>query len=130
MAETPIRVVLADDHAPYRYALGAVLAAHGRLEVVGEAPDGRGAIALIRARRPEVALIDAMMAPMDGFQVCRSLRSSATCVILLSAYEDSELVMRGRAAGAAGYLSKGMSNDALCMAVLEVARGGTCFETV
>jgi two-component system nitrate/nitrite response regulator NarL len=128
----PVRVVVADDHASYRYALGAVLSAHRRLEVVGQAADGRRAVDLILESRPHVALIDVMMAPMDGFGVCRSLRESAspswTSVILISAFEDPELAARGRLCGAAGYLSKDVSNDALCRAVLEVARGGTAFD--
>ena len=70
-----------------------------------------------------------MMTPVDGFEVCRRLDTSATGVILLSAYEDPELSARGRECGAAGYLSKGISNDALCRAVIRVAGGGTCFQS-
>lgn len=128
-AGSNIRVVVVDDHETYRYALGAVLAAHGRLEVVGDAADGQSALDLIRASRPDVALIDVMMGPVDGFEVCRGLSSSPTGVILLSAYEDPELTARGRESGAAAYLSKGISNDALCRAVIAVARGGTCFQS-
>jgi DNA-binding NarL/FixJ family response regulator len=128
----PVRVIVADDHASYRHALDAVLSAHGGLTVVGEAPDGRGALELILQLHPHVALVDVMMAPVGGFEVCRSLRASsaraATGVILISAYEDPELVKTGRAAGAAGYLSKEASNERLCAAVLEVARGGTYFD--
>jgi DNA-binding NarL/FixJ family response regulator len=128
MPPLPIRVVLADDHETYRYALGAVLAADERLEVVGDAPDGTGALELVREHRPQVALVDVMMSPVDGFDVCRTLASSATEVILLSAHDDSELVARGRSSGAAGYLSKNATNEALRRAILAVAAGGTCFE--
>ena len=124
----PIRIVVADDHETYRYALGAVLAADERLEVVGEAPDGRGALELVREHRPNIALVDVMMSPVDGFEICRSLVSSRTEVILLSAHDDAELVARGRTSGAAGYLSKNASNEALRRAVIAVAAGGTCFE--
>jgi DNA-binding NarL/FixJ family response regulator len=127
-SEPPTRVVLADDHATYRYALAAMLAADGRLEVVGEAADGQGALDLVRRLHPGVALVDVMMKPVDGFEVAAGLRSSATAVILLSAYEDPELVARARASGAAGYLSKDSANDALCQAVLEVAGGATAFD--
>ena len=126
--DSQIRVVIADDHDTYRYALRAVLTAKARLELVGDAADGRSALDLIRTSRPDVALIDVMMTPVDGFEVCRSLGSSATGVILLSAYEDPALTARGRDCGAAGYLSKGISNDALCRAVIAVAGGGTCFQ--
>ncbi len=129
-SEPPIRVLLADDHETYRYALGAMLAADGRLEVVGQAADGQGALDLVRLHRPQVALVDVMMRPIDGFEVCARLRSSATDVILLSAYEDPELVARARASGAAGYLSKDSSNEALCRAVLDVAAGGTSFDAL
>jgi DNA-binding NarL/FixJ family response regulator len=129
----PVRVVVADDHSSYRFALDAVLSAHDRLEVVGQAADGRQALELIREFRPDVALVDLMMSPVDGFEVCRTLHASRvvqpTSVILISAYEDAELVARGRRCGAAGYLSKEASIDSLCRAVLAVAQGGTCFET-
>jgi two-component system nitrate/nitrite response regulator NarL len=124
----PIRIVVADDHETYRFALGAVLGADERLEVVGEAQDGLGAVELVREFSPDVALVDVMVSPADGFYVCRSLASSATGVILLSAHDDSELVARGRSSGAAGYLSKNASNEALRRAVVAVADGGTCFD--
>jgi DNA-binding NarL/FixJ family response regulator len=128
----PIRVVVADDHSSYRIALDAVLSADSRLEVVGSAADGRRALELIGEQRPDVALVDLMMTPVDGFEVCEALRSGRvpedTSVILISAYEDPELVARGRSCGAAGYLSKDASNEALCSAVLAVAAGGTCFD--
>jgi DNA-binding NarL/FixJ family response regulator len=125
---SPIRVVLADDHRPYRYALAAVLVGDARLDVVGEAPDGKGALDLVREFRPDVAVVDVVMAPIDGFDVCAGLSGSETEVILLSAHEDPTLVARARAAGAAGYLSKNVSNEALCSAVVAVAAGGTCFD--
>jgi two-component system nitrate/nitrite response regulator NarL len=127
--DSQITVVVVDDHDTYRYALGAVISADGRLDLLGDAADGRLAIDLIRAERPDVALVDVMMGPVDGFEVCRSLSSSATGVILLSAYEDPELSERGRECGAAGYLSKGSTSEALCRAVVEVAGGGTCFQS-
>ena len=76
----PHRVVLADDHASYRYALGAVLSAHEELEIVGEAADGRRAIELITELSPDVAVIaDAddggVCVPVVGDQ--RRLRPSA-----------------------------------------------------
>jgi two-component system nitrate/nitrite response regulator NarL len=129
-SEPPVRVVLADDHDTYRYALGALLAADGRLEVVGDAADGRGALDLVHRFRPRVALVDVMMRPVDGFEVCAGLLTSATEVILLSAHEDPELVARARAAGAAAYVSKDSSNEALCGVVLAVAAGRTSFDAV
>jgi two-component system nitrate/nitrite response regulator NarL len=128
-----VRVVVADDHASYRLALDAVLSAHSRLQVVGSAADGRRALELIGEQRPDVAVVDLMMTPVDGFEVCEALQSGrlaeGTSVILISAYEDAELIARGRSCGAAGYLSKDASNEALCRAVLDVAAGGTCFDT-
>jgi two-component system nitrate/nitrite response regulator NarL len=124
----PIRVVLADDHAVYRYALAALLAADERLEVVGDASDALGVLELVRELRPDVALVDVVMSPVDGFHVSRALATSPTDVILLSAYEDAELIALGRASGAAGYLSKNASNAALRHAVIAVAGGETCFE--
>ena len=125
---SPIRIVLADDHDSYRYALGAVLAGDARLEVVAAATDGRSAVELVHQHRPNVALVDVIMSPVDGFDVCRRLASSTTNVILLSAHDDPELVARGRRSGAAGYLSKNASNEALRRAVVAVAGGGTCFD--
>jgi two-component system nitrate/nitrite response regulator NarL len=124
----PIRVVLADDHAVYRYALAALLTADERLEVVGDAPDALGLLELVRELRPDVALVDVMMSPVDGFHVSRKLARSPTDVILLSAYRDAELIAIGRSSGAAGYLSKNASSEALRHAVVAVAGGETCFE--
>lgn len=129
--ERPVRVVVADDHPSYLYALGEMLSAHGQLEVVGQAADGGSALELIAELAPDVAVIDLKMSPIDGFEVCRALSQDGedgpTAVILISAYEDPELVARGRSCGASGYLSKEASNDAICCAVLAVAHGLTSF---
>ena len=119
-----LRVVLADDHPLYRRGLSRALARRPDVDLVGEAADGEEALALIRAVRPDVAVLDVRMPRLDGVQVCERLRSApdaATPVLLLSAFDDPSLAARATAAGAKGFVAKGSSVTAICGALRRAA---------
>ena len=96
---SPARVVLADDHPLFRDGLSRAISSHLGLELVGEATDGPGALALIEELEPDVALLDVKMPHLDGIEVCarvtRRTPVNRTRVVLLSAYLDPSLVLAG-----------------------------------
>lgn len=126
-----VRVLVADDHPLFRRGLAFALGRHDGIEVVAEAQDGEQALRLIDELRPDVAVVDYQMPGLTGADVCAALYARAdppaTAVLLLSAFEDVELVWTAVAAGAAGYLGKGASADELGAAVVRVARGGIAY---
>ena len=120
-----VRVVLADDHPMYRYGVAAVLATADEIELVGEASDGRGLIALVEAERPDVVLTDLAMPGLDGVGACRQLltRQPELGVLVLTMHADDESLVSALRAGARGYLVKGADKAELIRAILAVADG-------
>jgi len=120
-----VRVVLADDHPMYRYGVAAVLATADEIELVGEASDGRGLIALVEAERPDVVLTDLAMPGLDGVGACRQLlaRQPDLGVLVLTMHADDESLVSALRAGARGYLVKGADKAELIRAILAVADG-------
>lgn len=131
VAQAPVRVVIVDDHPLFRRGIRFTLEAHPDIAVVGEADNGRDALALIAEYKPDVALLDYRMPGLDGVGVCAALAASheqpATASLLLSAYEDAEIVWSAVSAGAAGYLAKTASPREICEAVVRVGRGGIAY---
>jgi two-component system nitrate/nitrite response regulator NarL len=97
------------------------------LVVVGSAGNGREALEQIRRIRPDVALLDVKMPELDGIAVVRALTRDElpTRVVFLSAYVDSAVAYRALAEGAAGFLSKEASAQAVCEAIVAASRGET-----
>ncbi|WP_078290876.1 response regulator transcription factor [Mycobacterium sp. D16R24] len=120
-----MRVVVGDDHPLFREGVVRALTGSGQIEVVAEAEDGAGALALIRQHLPDVALIDYRMPELDGTQVAAAVRRDElrTRVLLLSAHDDAAIVYRALEEGAAGFLSKESTRAELVSAVLDCARG-------
>jgi two-component system nitrate/nitrite response regulator NarL len=118
-------VIVADDHPVYRTGLVAVIEQRPELELLAECGDGPAAVAEIRARRPDVALLDVRMEGLDGIAVLDSLGGAraATRIVFLSAFADGEVVARALTAGAAGFLSKESDRDDICDAILAAAEG-------
>ena len=104
-----IRVVAADDHPAYLRATTETLKRAG-LSVVGVSSNGEGVIDFVRALAPDVALVDLRMPGISGADVARTVRARypATRVVILSAYDDREIVQLAIDAGATGYVSKDM----------------------
>ena len=121
-----IRILIADDHAIVRAGLRALLAAQPNIEVVGEAGDGREAIDQVELLKPDVLLLDLSMAGLNGIEALRRVKSAcaSTRVLVLSMHAAPEYVRPALAAGAAGYVVKGVGLDDLVEALRTVAAGG------
>jgi DNA-binding NarL/FixJ family response regulator len=119
------RIVIADDHQLTRAGLRAVLTAEPGLDVVGEASDGREAVVQARALQPDLVLMDLRMPDMDGLEATREQKRSCpmTSVLILTMFDDIELLMDAVRAGAAGYVLKGASETALRTAIWEALVG-------
>lgn len=122
-----IRVLIADDHRLVRAGIRALVEKQGNMEVVGEAGNGREALALIKQHQPDVVLMDIAMPDLNGLDAIRELtrENSSVRSIILSMHSDEEHVWQALKAGAAGYLVKGGSLAELELAINSVARGET-----
>ncbi len=125
-----MRVVLADDQAVVRDGLGMLLSAADDLEVVATAADGTRAVAVVLEERPDVALVDLRMPGLDGAQVTAAVRRDApeVRVLILTTYADDDAVLPALRAGAAGYLTKDTTGEALLAAIRTVAAGGSVLD--
>src|SRR5687768_11138083 len=103
-----IRVLLADDEAMIRAGVRAILASAPEIEVVAEAGDGREAVDLVLAHRPDVVLLDIRMPRLDGLAAAAELRRVApeTAVLMLTTFGEDEYIVRALSGGAAGFLLK------------------------
>jgi DNA-binding NarL/FixJ family response regulator len=120
-----IRVLIADDQALFREALVALLTVQPGIEVVGEAADGREAVAAVGRHRPDVVLMDLRMPVLDGVGATRQLRVDhpAVRVLALTTFDGDDEVFPALRAGAVGYLLKDVSTQRLVEAVQAAARG-------
>jgi DNA-binding NarL/FixJ family response regulator len=122
-----IRVVLADDQALLRAGLRALLDAEDDVEVVGEAANGREAVDVVRATRPDVVLMDIRMPDVDGLEATREITAdsalSETRVIILTTFDLDEYVFEAIRIGASGFLVKDTEPIELLHGVRSVARG-------
>jgi two-component system, NarL family, response regulator LiaR len=114
-----IRVVIVDDHAMLRRGLRFFLKGFEDLELVGEAADGREAVALCAQTEPDVVLMDMVMPEMDGAEVIQIVREQNphVRVIALTSFQEGDLIARALQAGAIGYLLKNVSAEELAQAI-------------
>ncbi len=122
-----IRVVLADDQEIIRTGLRMILDAHADIEVVGEAGDGRAAVALARQLRPDVCLFDIRMPELDGIEATRQLAgpdvADPLAVVVITTFDLDEYVHGALKAGARGFLLKDAGPELLVQAIEAAARG-------
>ncbi len=120
-----IRILLADDHAVVRQGFKMILGAQPDMEIVGEAGNGREAVELAEALKPEVVVMDVAMPELNGIEAARRLAASTphTRVLALSMHKDSVYVREILRAGARGYLLKDSGAADLISAVRAVASG-------
>jgi two-component system, NarL family, response regulator LiaR len=125
MTESPVRVLLVDDHAIVREGLHTLLAEEPAIAIVGMAATGAEALALAAALRPDVVLMDLLLPDLDGIAVTARLRESvAMCrVLVLTSYVDDQHVRDAIQAGALGYLLKDVLKPELVRAIRAAARG-------
>jgi DNA-binding NarL/FixJ family response regulator len=120
-----IRILLADDHAVVRQGLRALLEAEGDITVVGEAENGREAVAQAKKTQPDVVVMDVAMPGMNGLEATRQIMRNVpfSKVVVLTSYGDDDYVAQLLEAGATGYLVKQTAATDLLRAIRDVHQG-------
>lgn len=126
--QTITRIILVDDEELLRSGLALILDGAEGIEVVGQASNGRDAVPLIEHERPDVVLMDIRMPVMDGITAVETLAAhqpvgERTPIIMLTAFDTQDFVMRALRAGAVGFLLKTTQPQALVSAVKAAAAG-------
>ncbi|MCX5046115.1 response regulator transcription factor [Aldersonia sp. NBC_00410] len=123
----PITVFIADDQAMVRQGFGALLAAQPDISVVGDAPDGKTAVAEVARLRPDVVLMDVRMPEMNGLDAAERILAASLDppirVLMLTTFDVDDYVYRALRMGASGFMLKDAPADELVRAVRVVARG-------
>ena len=124
-----ITVLLAEDHMVVREGFRKMLELEDDLKIVGEAQDGREAVALAKKLRPAVVLMDIAMPRLNGLEATRQVLKAvpATKVLMLSAHSDDAYVEDAANSGAMGFLLKQTSSHVVCEAIREVQKGNKFF---
>ena len=120
-----IRIMLVDDHAVVRSGLSAFLSVNPDLELVGEAENGQQAVVRAVMLQPDVILMDLMMPVMDGIAATQAIRrqNPSIQIIVLTSFQEDELVQNALKAGAVGYLMKNVTARELATAIKSANEG-------
>ncbi|MFN0035085.1 MAG: response regulator [Saprospiraceae bacterium] len=130
--KAPVKILLADDHQLVRKGFRSLLEELDFVEIVGEAANGKEAIALLRnGAKPNVALLDYEMPQMNGLEATEEIKRDflGVKVIMLTMMQSKELVQEAVAKGVSGFLFKNTSLEELSEAIQRVADGGTYFSS-
>jgi len=124
---TPIKVVIADDHALFRDGLRKILSLEKDILVVGEAANSEEVPKVVERTKPDILLLDLKMPKGDVVQNLLDVaaRNSQTRVMILTAFSDDESVLNAAKGGAKGYVPKGVPSSALLQAIRAVHNGGS-----
>jgi len=124
-----IEVILADDQTLVRRGIRSLLELSGEFAVIAEVSDGDEALSAVRARRPDVLLLDVRMPKKTGLEVLEALRAleAPPPAILLTTFDDDAVAIRGIELGARGFLLKDVTLEQLTGAIRAVAAGGTLY---
>ena len=119
------RVLIVDDHDLVRGGYHRMLDREPDLQVIGEASDGREAVALCRELRPDLVLMDVRMPTMDGLEATRRIKAEipTTSVLMVTTYDNPDYLLDAIEAGAAGYILKDAPRHQLVSAVRRVLNG-------
>ncbi|HSG41807.1 MAG TPA: response regulator transcription factor [Anaerolineales bacterium] len=122
-----IKILIADDHLIIRQGLRLILETESDFEIVGEASDGAEALRLSKKLKPDMVLMDLRMPNMDGLTAIEKLRDEQpdVAVVILTTFNEDELMLRGLQAGARGYLLKDTNRSTLFDTIRAAARGET-----
>lgn len=123
------KVLLVDDQKLIRDGIKSLLALSGRIDVVAECADGSSVVDACRQHQPEVILLDLSMPVMNGVQTLAALQQAgnSTPVLILTTFDEHELVLKSISLGARGFLLKDVSLDTLVDAISTLAEGGSWF---
>src|SRR5919106_1321801 len=123
----PIRVLITDDHLIVREGLRLILETADGIEIVGEASDGAECLQLVAELKPDVVLMDLQMPRMDGITAIRHLRNEdpEIAIVILTTFNEDDLMIRGLQAGARGYLLKDTNRENLLDTIHAAAKGET-----
>jgi len=126
-----ITILLAEDHTIVREGFRKMLELEDDFEIVGEAADGRQAVALVKKFHPEVVLMDIAMPLLNGLEATRQALKAVpiTKIIMLSAHNDDAYLKSASESGAMGFLLKQTSSHEVCRAIREVHQGKTFFSS-
>jgi two-component system response regulator NreC len=121
-----VRVLLCDDHTLFREGIKAILKDELSIEIVGETENGRQAVAQARQLHPDIVLMDIAMPDLSGFEATHRILQAnpKTKVLILTMYEEEEVITRCLDAGASGYVLKDAPRAHLIHAIDVVSRGG------
>jgi DNA-binding NarL/FixJ family response regulator len=127
-----IRVVVVDDHAVVRRGIASLLDSADDIECIGAAADGSGGLEQIARLRPDVVVMDLSMPGLTGVDVIRALREreDPVGVLVLTSFDDGELVLQAVQAGADGYLLKHSEAEVILDGVRSVAAGAAPVDPV
>lgn len=122
-------IVLADDHSLVRDGIKALLEEEAEYEVIGEAANGKEAVAMVREKRPDLLIIDIRMPEMNGIEAVEELERQQIPVksIILSMHDSEEYILKSLSAGACGYLLKDTGKSEFIKAIHTVEQGGKYF---
>lgn len=128
--DMPIRVLITDDHLIVRQGLRLILQTADDMEVVGEAVNGEEALQLAAKHQPQVILMDLRMPVMDGITAIEQLQHThpQVAVIILTTYNEDEMMLRGLQLGARGFLLKDTEREILLNTIRAAARGESLFK--
>lgn len=131
MTAAPVTVLIADDHPIVREGLRAILAALPDFELVATAASGKEAVSAGVTHHPAVVVMDLHMPDLDGVQATKQLLAAHpdTAVLVLTMYDDDEMLLAALRAGARGYLLKGASHADIAQALRSIVAGGAVFGT-
>jgi NarL family two-component system response regulator YdfI len=123
----PIRLIIADDHLIIRQGLRLILETEAGFDLVGEASDGAEAVQLSSQLHPQVVLMDLRMPVMDGLTAIERIHKEQPdiAVVILTTFNEDDLMLRGLQAGARGYLLKDTDRTTLFETIRAAARGET-----